>query len=195
MRNRILAAFLLFAIAAIAIAAPVPKALKKRDKDWMPILAGSRWEYSSPDDPTTVNEIREILAVTEKGGDVIAEQRTSNLTQVFRQDSTGIAVIKSGGRDHVNPRYIIKNGMKEGDTWDWDATGYVETRTVGKPEKIKIPAGEYEAQPVNFKYVQNGTIFQSGTVWYADGIGLVRIDTEGSESQVLKAYTPGAAKK
>ncbi len=183
------------AFALLAFAAPVPKALKKREVNWMPISAGSRWEYSSPEDPNTVNEIREILAVTEKGGDLIAEQRTSNLDQVFRQDSTGIAVIKSGGRDHANPRYIIKNGMKEGDTWDWDATGYIETRTVGKMEKIKVPAGEYDAQPVNFKYVQNGNTFQSGTVWYSDGIGLVRIDTEGSESQVLKAYTPGAAKK
>ena len=95
---------------------------------------------------------------------------------------------------YKNPRFIIKPGMKEGDTWNWDAGGYIETRTVGKIETVTVPAGEFEAIPIKYEYVQNGAAFQSGTVWYSSGVGLVKIDYEGY-SYVLKNYTAGGKSK
>jgi len=186
-------AAVLFAVvlSAVAIAAPVPKALKKGGPEWMPLDSGAKWEYVAADDNSTTTDTREITSVSEKDGFHFASQRTINLTQEFRRDADGVAVVKTTNRGDTKPRYIIKHAMKEGDTWENDLGGYTETRTVGKVEKIKLPAGEFEAVPVQFKYVQNGTQFQSGTVWYADGVGLVRIDTEGSSSEVLKAFTPG----
>lgn len=176
---------------AVAVAAPVPKALKKAEPEWMPLRAGNKWEYVSADDNSTTTDTREITAAGEKDGVVTATQRTVNLTQEFRRDADGVAVVKTSNRGEAKPRYIVKHKMKEGDTWENDMGGYTEVRTVGKAETIKLPAGEFEAVPVKFQYVQNGTPFQTGAVWYADGVGLVRIDTEGSASEVLKAFTPG----
>ena len=175
----------------VAVAAPVPKALKKGGPEWMPLAVGAKWEYVASDAPDTTTDTREITGASEKDGMQFASQRTINLTQEFRRDETGVAVVKTSNRGDAKPRYIVRHNMKEGDTWDNDMGGYTETRTVGKVEKIKLPAGEFEAVPVKFQYVQQGVTFQSGTVWYADGVGLVRIDTDGSSSEVLKAFTPG----
>ncbi len=185
------AALLALLSVVVAVAAPVPKALKKTDPDWMPLLAGCKWEFVSADDNATTTDTREITAAGEKDGAQVATQRTINLTQEFRRDADGVAVVKTSNRGEAKPRYIIKHKMKEGDTWENDMGGYTEVRTVGKAESIKLPAGQFEAVPVKFQYVQNGAPFQTGTVWYADGVGLVRIDTEGAASEVLKAYTPG----
>lgn len=181
----------LFALAPVLLAAPVPKSLKRQATEWMPLEAGCRWEYVSADDPTAVVDVREISEVEERDGVLTATQKTSNLTQEFRRDAQGVAVVKSNGRNSPQPRYITKPGMKEGDTWEADIGGYTEVRTVGKAEKLTLPAGEFTALPVKFQYVQNGAAFQTGTVWYADGVGLVRIDTDGQPSQVLKAFTRG----
>ena len=187
---RPVAVLLAVVLSTVVAAAPVPKALKK-GAEWMPLDAGAKWEYVSAEDNSTTTDTREITSASEKDGVHFASQRTINLTQEFRRDADGVAVVKTTNRGDTKPRYIIKHAMKEGDTWENDLGGYTETRTVGKAEKIKLPAGEFEAVPVQFKYVQNGTPFQSGTVWYADGVGLVRIDTDGSGSEVLKAFTPG----
>lgn len=185
------ALFLLLALTPAVVAAPVPKSVKRKAVDWMPLEAGCKWEYVSADDNTAVVDVREITAAEQRDGGLIATQKTANLTQEFRRDGTGVAVVKTNGRAGGGLRYITKQGMKEGDTWDNDMGGYTETRTVGKAEKLTLPAGEFEAVPVKFQYVQNGAAFQSGTVWYADGVGLVRIDTDGQPSQVLKAFTKG----
>ena len=178
-------------LSVVAVAAPVPKALKKGGPEWMPLDSGAKWEYVSADDNSTTTDTREITSVSEKDGARFASQRTINLTQEFRKDADGVAVVKTTNRGDTKPRYIVKHAMKEGDTWENDMGSYTEVRTVGKAEKLKLPAGEFEAVPVQFKYVQNDASFQSGTVWYADGVGLVRIDTDGSGSEVLKAFTPG----
>ena len=189
--TRFAAALLAVLSVTLTVAAPVPKALKKSEPDWMPLHAGSKWEYVSADDTSTTTDTREITAVGEKDGAATASQRTINLTQEFRRDADGVAVVKTSNRGESKPRYIVKHKMKEGDTWENEMGGYTEVRTVGKVETIKLPAGEFEAVPVKFQYVQNGAAFQTGTVWYADGVGLVRIDTEGTASEVLKAFTTG----
>ncbi|MCU0703548.1 MAG: hypothetical protein MUF18_06170 [Fimbriiglobus sp.] len=178
-------------LAATAAAAPVPKALQKKAAEWMPLLAGAKWEFVSADDNATTTDTREITSVGEKDGHTTATQRTINLTQEFRRDDVGVAVVKTSNRGESKPRYVVRHGMKEGDTWENDMGGYSEVRTVGRIERIKVPAGEFDAVPVKFQYVQQGQAFQTGAVWYAAGVGLVRIDTDGSPSEVLKAYTPG----
>jgi hypothetical protein len=185
------AATLCLLACGLAVAAPVPRALKKKAPEWMPLHAGSRWEYVSADNTSEATDTREITAAGDKDGVPHATQRTINLTQEFRRDETGVAVVRTSNRGEAKPRYVVRHNMKEGDSWENDMGGYTEVRTVGRAERVKLPAGEFEAVPVKFQYVQNGTPFQSGTVWYADGVGLVRIDTDGSPSEVLKAYTPG----
>jgi hypothetical protein len=181
----------LLLLAAPLLAAPVPKGLKAKPAEWMPVVVGTKWVYCAADDPTAILDEREITDAEEKDGEVTATQKTSNLTQTFRRSADGTSVTLINNQAEAKPRFITKAGMKEGDTWDNDMGGYTETRVVGAAETLKLPAGEFEAVPVKFTYVQNGRTFQSGTVWYAPNVGLVRIDTDGQTTQVLKAFTPG----
>lgn len=180
-------------VAGTLAAAPVPKALQKQ-ANYVPLEVGYRWEFSTVDQPDVVTETREVTAVEVKNGVRHVSQKTTNLTQEFRVTDEGVAVVRVNNREYTNPRFIVKAGMKAGDSWEWDADGYTEQRTVGKVEKVTVPAGEFEAIPLTYKMVQNGQSFSSTTVWYADGVGLIRIDNDGQPSQVLKAFTKGGKK-
>lgn len=184
---------LMAVVAGTLVAAPVPKELKKQ-VNYVPLEVGHRWEFSTVDQPDVVTETREVTAVEVKNGVRHVSQKTTNLTQEFRVTDEGVAVVRVNNREYENPRFIVKAGMKAGDSWEWDAGGYTEQRTVGKVEKVTVPAGEYEAIPLTYKMVQNGQTFSSTTVWYADGVGLIRIDQDGQPSQVLKAFTKGGKK-
>lgn len=185
---RLLAAVL---VAATAVAAPVPKGLKKTGT-FIPLDVGTKWEYVEAGSPDTVVDRREITAVEQKDGVTFATQKLSGITQVFRADATGVAVVKSNGSDYAHPRYVVKNEMKAGDEWIWDAEGYTERRTVGAMEKVTTPAGEFEAVKLTYRTEQNGAVGSDITVWYAAGVGLVRIDySSGRTSHVLKAFTAG----
>jgi hypothetical protein len=191
MRSTILTVVL---FASLVVAAPVPKAAKAR-KEMLPLTLGNRWEYISPDNPCQVIDIREVTAVEEKDGATIVTQKYSNTVQTLRVDATGTTIIRTGNSDLKSPRVILKPDIREGDSWEWDAGGYTEVRTIGKAETIKTPAGEFESVPIHYRYVQNGQDIQKGTIWYAAGVGLVRIDYSGQTSQVLKSFTPGDGKK
>jgi hypothetical protein len=192
MRTLVLSVFLTFALSATA--APVPKTLRAK-QEFLPLAVGNRWEFSSPDAPGQVNEVREVLEVEQRDGATYFTQKLAGSTQVYRVDAAGVAVVRTGNSDYKNPRVILTPTMKEGESWEWDAGGYTEIRTVGKAEKITVPAGEFEAVPIQYRYVQNGQDFQKGTVWYSAGTGLVRIDYDGQVSQMLKAFTPAKEKR
>ncbi len=185
----------LFAAALLAttavVAAPVPKTLKKTGA-FMPLDVGNKWEYVEAGSPDTVVDTREITAVEQKDGATFATQKLTGIVQVFRSDATGVAVVRSNDRDYAHPRYIVKNGMKAGDEWIWDADGYTERRAVGVTEKVTVPAGEFEAVKLTYRTEQNGAVGSDIVVWYAAGVGLVRIDySNGRTSHVLKAFTAG----
>ncbi|MEO2089667.1 MAG: hypothetical protein ABGY75_09250 [Gemmataceae bacterium] len=185
---RLLAAVLL---AGPLLAAPVPKGLKKTG-NFMPLEVGCKWEYVEAGSSDVIVDTREITAVEQKDGVTFATQKLSGITQVFRADATGVAVVRSNNGDYAHPRYVVKNEMKAGDEWEWDAGGYTERRTVGTTEKVTTPAGEFEAVKLTYRTEQNGAVGSDITVWYAAGVGLVRIDyTNGRTSHVLKAFTSG----
>jgi hypothetical protein len=190
----LLAGVVVLVLSASLQSAPIPKSLRKAQAPWMPLEEGNFWEFvqeGGGGDGTTVVERREITKIGRKDGVVYATQKSTGLTvQGFRADADGIAIVSTNNAVSKNPRVVLKPEMNEGDSWTWDAVGYIETRTVGKAEVLKLPAGEIEAIPIKSEYDQGGNVFQTATVWYARGIGLVQIDYEGY-SHKLKAYNQG----
>ena len=186
--------FAIVVLASSAFSAPIPKSIRKANEPWVPLELGNTWEFvqdGNGGDGTTVVERREVTKVETKDGVTYATQKATGLTtQGYRVDAEGVALISTNGAVHKNPRVIAMPNMAEGDSWTWDAVGYIETRTVGKLETLKLPAGDIEAIPIKSEYNQNGNVFQTATVWYARGIGLVQIDYEGY-SHKLKAFTKG----
>jgi hypothetical protein len=184
----------LIVLVGSVVAAPVPKAILKKGLT-IPLEVGSRWEYSEPSQPEVIIDLREITAIEEKDGATFATQKLAGQVQVMRVNAEGYAIVSVSNREHLNPRFIIKNDMKEGDTWDWDAGGYIERRTVGKSETITVPAGEFDAIPLNYKMVINGQDSGSShTVWYANAVGLVRVDSNQQVSYELRRFTRGEKK-
>ena len=102
-------------------------------------------------------------------------------------------------RDLPTPTPLLKLPAKPGDKWEWEqvapgGTGVVTTVfTVGKPEQVEVPAGKFEAIPV-----EHGTDLRGRTVkattWHAPGVGVVKMVTYSGASertQVLKSIRPG----
>lgn len=184
---------LLVSAAAAAVAAPVPKDFR-RGTDYSPMAVGDRREYVSPLQPDVVTQTREVTAVEERDGAKYYTQTISgNSTSVMRADKSGVYMTEQYGEKLETPYKIVGPTMKPGDTWKCnDPTGM--TRTVGEPKKVETPAGTFTAYPVTCSYPeQPGRT--SVVVWYAEGVGLVRLDSDGRTTLVLKKYTPGKGRR
>ena len=95
---------------------------------------------------------------------------------------------------YAPPHLIVKPKMVEGDEWKHDfrigdRVLYSETQTVGGAEKVETPAGEFFAVPIRSRQNSAYTTF-----WYADGVGLVKIQRDGLADTLLKSYRIGAGK-
>lgn len=179
---------------SLPLAAPIPKELK-RVGSFHPMTVGDRREYVSPSAPDTVTQVREIVDVQEKDGAKFYTQKmTSGQTNVLKVDKGGTVWMAQLNEDVYEPPYkVVGPDLKEGDKWEVsDGTGAV--RTVGKATKVETPAGTYTALPITISYPQQQGMSEV-VVWYAEGVGLVRLDSGGRPSIVLKKYTPGKAAK
>jgi hypothetical protein len=188
----------LFAVAALATAAPVPKKAPP-----FPTAVGTKWEYILSGDEKWVSE-EEVVEASEKDGVVtfkVAQTvRGGTWHRVYRLTGGELAVTTIDDRWVDPPCLLAKAGMKDGDTWEAKYTTQggiasgVDSRSeeavsVGKAEEVTTPAGKFTAVPVTRKMGK----LTLGTFWYADGVGLIRETRDGQKHPVqeLKAFTPG----
>jgi hypothetical protein len=89
---------------------------------------------------------------------------------------------------------LLKLPAKAGDEWEVRSTrNEVEfklTATVRKVEKVKVPAGTFEAVPVVLEGTVGGRTI-TATQWYAPGVGLVKVNQGETTIEELKSFTPG----
>jgi len=183
---------LLLAVAAPLAAAPVPKDFQ-RPVNYHPMAVGDKREFASPTNPDAVTQVREVTAVAVvDGAKHYTQVLTGGQTSVLKAEKGVVYMAEQNGQKMDPPYKVVAPDMKEGDTWECkDPTGM--TRTVGKAEKITVPAGTFTAVPVTIRSVRPGG--GSDVVsWYADGVGLVRQDTGGQPTLLLKAATDGKEK-
>ena len=117
-------------------------------------------------------------------------------TTVLEVSAGGLFVLTSGDKD--GRRRLLKAG-KEGDTWAADLLGPggqvgKATRTLGKAEKVTVPAGTYTALRVETE-MRAGERVTKTTTWYAPGVGMVKHVTRSEDNPgtttVLKSFTRG----
>jgi hypothetical protein len=193
---------LLLLAAPFALAAPVPKALKAKLKDYYPLAEGTTWEYKVGQEEcvvratevTHMDGVTTSKLVTEHNGKQVA-------TETIRVDKEGVF------RTHINeaevrpPVPLLKFGLTDEDGWEVkskvlasDVTGKT---TLKGTEKVKVPAGEFDAVLVVGEWDLAGT--ETATRWWlADGVGVVKLEVRVSGTlhtqSELKKYTPGKAK-
>jgi hypothetical protein len=178
-----------------AFAAPVPKAVKA--PDYYPSVVGTRWVYAHEDG--TSEHTREVTASTTKDGvtefTITWKEGVSTQLWEMKKDATGVYRTKQDGVEFVPPHKLLEPKMAAGDEWtsEYSFGGARNTfkfsRTVGKAEAVKTPAGTYTAFPLVSRNLENER--NESTLWYADGVGLVKLEHKRSETVVLREFTAG----
>ncbi len=175
-------------------AAPVPKKVKA--PDYYPATVGTKWVYAHEDG--TNEHTREVTASATKDGvtEFTITWKEGDSTQLWemKKDATGVHRIKQDGLAFDPPHKLFEPKMAAGDEWTSEYTfggvrGYKYSRTVGKPEAVKAPAGEYTALPIVSRNLR--TDGDETTLWYADGVGLVKLEHKGGTPVVLREFTAG----
>ena len=112
-------------------------------------------------------------------------------------DEKGIYRIGALGLTAEQAFPLLRFPVKSGDTWTQKikigGTEGEGTATVKGISKVEVPAGKYEAVEVVSTYVQ-GEQKIGFTIWYADGVGIVKQITKVGDREVtmeLKKFTEG----
>lgn len=185
-------------LVAMAVAAPVPKAIKPAT-DYYPLRVGDKWEYVRNENADQV-WIEEVTAVETVDGAKIGTVRIqpSNSNAVaydtkYKADKAGCSFYSHGEWLYDPPSLFVKAELKAGDTWEsaynFVNTDYQITVTVGEPEKVLVPAGEFTAIPVVSSY-KTPAGRRPFTNWYVSGVGMIKQVANGRVTQELKSFTP-----
>jgi hypothetical protein len=106
----------------------------------------------------------------------------------------GVQVGTERWADYSPPRCLLKLPAAPGEKWRWeDAPGLAQPMLVtGRPEVVKVPAGEFEAVTVDFTLTPFGGDPVRVRSWYALGVGEVKwASADGKVVCVLKSFTAG----
>jgi DUF3108-like len=165
---------------------------------------GAKWTYRTGDREETFV----VTGVKEKEKDGtrvvsvgrVIDGRLAPAKEV-KLTGEGVFVVAEGGKERDTPLPLLELPAKPGDKWEVDARGPGNVpvkwrRAVGGPEKVKVPAGTFEAIRVEHTYTVPGTdgrpdvVVLTLTEWFAHGVGLVRKASGDKEVGVLKSFTP-----
>ena len=201
MTRTLFAALLLAAAPAlVAAAADDPK-----KPDYFPLANGHKWEYAAQAGENKVDITITVTAVKTENGKIKA---TRVVTEPNRDTTEEITVDATGVSGHLFPGIpvehratLLKYPVKPRDTWtdkfQLKEKDVLALSTVKETEEVKVPAGTFQAVPV-----ETGVIIGEGeesfgiTTWYADGTGVVKQKVVlGNNACVvtlqLKKFTPG----
>lgn len=183
-------------LVASVTAAPVPKA--KPVEPYFPTAVGTKWVYERENGELFTEEITEV---TDKGGEQRVTVRTTqqrSWDETYTVSKTEVVQRTLAGKFKLDLP-LLRLPLKEKDSWEFEIPIQKRmkcnagTMTVGKAEKIEVPAGTFEAVPV----VSETTAVdgkpiptpEKCTRWYAAGVGMVKIEY-ASGHRVLKEFTP-----
>lgn len=178
-------------VPAVALAAPVPKGAGAAPV-YFPTAVGAKWVYERPGG---VDETVVVSAV-EKDADglVVAREGANGNGAAYSKvvvTAAGLRQARPGPDGEDVPVWLLKVGVRPGDSWDAADGG---KRTAHEPEKVVVPAGTFTAVKVVWEH-EGGT----QTSWYAAGVGEVkRVVKRGDDEVVtraLKSFRPAAEPK
>ncbi len=171
--------------------------------DYYPTAVGTIWVYDM--DNGNGEQVQRISAVEVQDGVTLASMSLRGTTGWFPLEkaailASGVRIVEFGG-DPIEPYYSLKYPVKAGDTWDFNVTlprglpSSSGTVTVLGEEEVKVPAGRYKAVKLErVTKTERGRPLDKPakvTVWFAEGVGRVKVsDSRGCEL-ALKSFTRG----
>ncbi len=183
-------------IATIAPAAPVPTHLMPKDPPFdFPTRVGTTWVYDAEGEEKTLVISR---SEDEPGGKLVTtEWVDSNGKRTPRKvvlvTVKGVFMTAEEGEKYDQPWCLLKLPHRERQSWNSKHSrgrklAITQTTTTGPVERVKVPAGEFEAARVDFEFVlDDAEEVHKVTHWYVHGVGLVKSD----DFLKLKSFKPG----
>jgi hypothetical protein len=194
------ALFAVALLASAATAAPVPTHLfPKTPPCYFPTTAGAKWIYEGEDDNEEITQVVSNVKQTDGGTEVTVARLGGNRWTEFQKvvvSANGLIQTEFFGQKLAHPWVLLTSAHRVGDTWanaDSKEFGWAAARNkVAAVERVKVPAGTFEAIRVDLEYkAVDGRFTMTHTYWYAPDIGVVKMETLGRRALVLKSFTPG----
>lgn len=194
--------FCLLVLAGRVSPAPGPKK-SPAIPDYYPTTVGTRLVYDL-DNGDGELALR-IAAVEEKDSEKVVTVEERGTTRWL--PSTKVIISERGLQEvenfgyKIEPWYALKFPIKVGDKWDFDysrsgpITGQKGTTTVLGEEEVTVPAGKFKAVKLERVITaQDGKVLDKPfkiTVWFAKGIGRVKVVPSEGSKLALKSFVPG----
>jgi hypothetical protein len=163
---------------------------------YAPTKVGARWVYKWSQDKDKNAEVVEVVSAVEEneGARIITVSRVNEngklipSVQWLVTDAGLFRTKRFFGRPDKRPTTLLQLPHSPGQTWTLEDTDPQVTMTAQGPERVKVPAGEYEAIRVEQRDERSPD--PQVTRWYAPGVGLVKLEQKGLVI-TLKSFTPG----
>jgi hypothetical protein len=184
---------------SLGVAAPIPKELKS--VPFFPTKIGTKWVYKSDrwgEFETEIWDAKEKDGVTNLTIVNNSSEMNADPFWIIAVSQKGMSVISEESFHYKPSIDWLRLPAKVGDQWKFDssldiASSRISTLARGRMkisalEKVKTPAGEFEAIRVE------GTGSVPGpwneTHWFAPKIGLIKWVNNAHDVFVLKSFTP-----
>lgn len=193
-----LIAAMIAAFTAPAIAADAPKEAAK--PNYFPHAKGSKWEYLRTFGTSVkMIEVQVVVSAKYTHQEVVTfnpEGEYLGFKKDMQVSAEGIFFPLAPDQTG-KPAALLPSDLKTNRDWDSllpAGCGFSKAKAiVNGPEELEVPAGKFRTLKVTYTgKIINNTVSMS--VWYADGVGVVKqiFDPEGSNIIIeLTKYTPG----
>jgi hypothetical protein len=193
---------LLTLVAAITIAAPVPKA-KVVWSDFFPTVVGTKWVFDHPIEGDITLEVTES---DRKDGEIrwTVQQTIGDDTEVMKYVATKQGVVEQHSREEFKiERWVMRFPLKQDESWEFEPIDHGDAKpttgkmTTGRWSDVRVPAGRYYAVSVVTEVTdpnierKGKPVVHTWTTWYAPGVGVVKVKIEQGLTRKLKSFTPG----
>jgi hypothetical protein len=177
---RVCLALLVLGLAAPSFASDPPK------PNFYPLIKGTKWEYRLLMDDKEFPCVCEITDHESKGGRSSARMEAKlpnsiTLTEELSSDKNGVYRTAILGAKLLQPVQIVKYPVKALDTWKERvkldvAEGTLAVTIRDAEAVIDVPAGRFTTLVVESVVEMNGERVVA-CIWYAQGVGIVKQET------------------
>jgi hypothetical protein len=178
----------LTALLTVAHAVPVPEGATLKGPVYFPTKVGAKWVY----DEDGTEKIFAVVKVEEgRLWKTVYTERClpdGNVRyQTMRVSPYGLVQLREWENEWSPPIQLLK--LPPGPDTKWFPISE-DPWTVHGPERVKVPAGTYDAVRVDVLGRSNGPR-EMCSCWYAPGVGLVKATIGEQTVKVLKSFEPG----
>ncbi|HEV2840706.1 MAG TPA: hypothetical protein VGW39_05215 [Chthoniobacterales bacterium] len=161
--------------------------------DYFPLRVGDSWSYRSKDGDTE-HSFKVLSEEKQSDGTTryLVEKRAGVIVQTVFSKANGWVLMHlerypehEGLEIKYEPaKQFLQNPLIAGSKWSWKGKDYTQTdidenHQVVDFEEVTVLAGKFRAMKVVSRIV--GAAPLTRTTWYADGVGLVKSETDGGQ--------------